>query len=186
MEIWQFQYGIQWQRQQNLAKMARTHDSISPWPRRGSFQAKMLLTHGTQVPIYATCQPSWSPLAISPLRGKMTPKWGRMATHPKLGDSQFSPHEERSHGDTPHSMQVYVPSPNCPSPWSSGSRNLGPNIKGETGFVAIPGKTAKIHPKVVTRKIVSLYHKRDRPWAFAWVQTEALLPFCDKGWGSKR
>ena len=27
--------------------------------------------------------------------------------------------------------------------------------------------------------------KKDRPWAFAWMQTNALLPFCDKGWGSK-
>ena len=54
------------------------------------------------------------------------------------------------------------------------------------GFVAILGKTAKIHPKVVTRKIVSPYHKRHRPRAVAWMQTEALIPFCDKGWGSKR
>ena len=57
--------------------------------------------------------------------------------------------------------------------------------KGETGFVAILGKTAKIHPKVVTRKIVSPYHKKNEPRAFAWMQTEALLPFCNKGWGSK-
>ena len=35
-------------------------------------------------------------------------------------------------------------------------------------------------------KIVSPYHKRDRPRAFAWMQTEALLPFCVKGCGSKR
>ena len=116
----------------------------------------------------------------------MTHKWGRMATYPKLGDSQLSLHEERPHGDTPHSMRVYVPSPNHPYPWSREARNLGPNIKGETGFVAILGKTAKIHPKVVTRKIVSPYHKRDRLWAFAWMQTEALPPFCNKGWGSKR
>ena len=59
------------------------------------------------------------------------------------------------------------------------------NIKGEIGFGAILGKTAKIHPKVVTQKIVSPYHKRDRPRVLAWMQTEALLPFCDKGWGSK-
>ena len=116
----------------------------------------------------------------------MTHKWGRMATYPKSGNLQFPLHEERSHGDTPHSMRVYVPSPNRPYPWLSGSRNLGPNIKGEMGFVTILGKTAKIHPKVVTRKIVSPYHKRDRPRASAWMQTEALLPFCDKGWGSKR
>ena len=115
----------------------------------------------------------------------MTRKWGRMATYPKLGNSQFSLHEEGLHGDTPHSMQVYVPSPNRSYPWSSGARNLGPNIKGETGYVAILGKTAKIHPKVVTRKIVSPYHKGDRPWVLAWMQTEALLPFWDKGLGSK-
>ena len=50
--------------------------------------------------------------------------------------------------------------------------------------MAILGKTAKIHPKVVTRKIVSPYHKRKEPGAFAWMQTEALLPFCNKGWSS--
>ena len=82
----------------------------------------------------------------------MTHKWGRMATYPKLGESQLSLQEERPHGETPHSMRVYVPSPNRPYPWSSGARNLGPNMKGETGFVAILGKTAKIHPKVVTRR----------------------------------
>ena len=108
----------------------------------------------------------------------MTHKWGRMATYPKLGNSQFSLHEERPHGDTPHS--------NRPHPWSSGARNLEPNIKGEMGFVASLGESAKIHPKVVTRNIVSPYHKKDRPWAFAWMQTKALLPFCNKGWGSKR
>ena len=82
----------------------------------------------------------------------MTRKWGRMATYPKLGNSQFSLHEERPHGDSPHSMRVYLPSPNRPYPWSSGERNLGPYIEGEMGFVAILGNTAKIHPKVVTRK----------------------------------
>ena len=116
----------------------------------------------------------------------MTRKWGTMATYPKLGDAQLSLHEKRPYGDTPYSMWVYVPSPNRPYPWSSGAHNLGPNIKGETGYVAILGKTAKIDPKVVTRKIVSPYHKRDRPWAFAWMQTKAFLPFSDKGWGSKR
>ena len=39
----------------------------------------------------------------------MTHKWGRMATYPKLGDSQLSLREERRHGGTPHSMRVYVP-----------------------------------------------------------------------------
>ena len=106
----------------------------------------------------------------------MTHKWGRMATYPKLGDSQLSLQEERPNGETPHSMRVHVPSLNRPYPWSSGAHNLGPNIKRETGFVAILGKTAKIHPKVVTRKIVSPYHKRSEPRAFALMQTEALLP----------
>ena len=45
----------------------------------------------------------------------MTHKRGRMATYPKLGDSQLSHREERPHEETPHSMRVYVPSPNCPS-----------------------------------------------------------------------
>ena len=48
------------------------------------------------------------------------------------------------------------------------------------GFVAIPGKTAKIHAKVVPPNIVSSYHKRKEPRAFAWMQTEALLLFCNK------
>ena len=53
--------------------------------------------------------------------------------------------------------------------------------QGKMGFVAIPGKTAKIHSKVVPPNIVSPYHKRKEPRAFAWMQTEALLPFCTKG-----
>ena len=76
----------------------------------------------------------------------MTHKWGRMATYPKLGDSQLSLQEERPHGETPHSMRVYVPSLIHPYPWPSGARNLGPNIEGEMGFVTILGKTAKIPP----------------------------------------
>ena len=56
----------------------------------------------------------------------MTQKWGRMATYP-IGDSQLSLQEERPHGETPHSMRVYVPSPNRPYPWSGGARNLGLN-----------------------------------------------------------
>ena len=82
----------------------------------------------------------------------MTHKWGRMATYPILGDSQLSLQEERPHGETCRSMRVYVPSLSRPYPWSSGARNLGPNIKGETAFVAILGKTAKIHPKLVTQR----------------------------------
>ena len=82
-------------------------------------------------------------------------------------------------------MRVYVPSSIRPYPWSSGARNLGLNIVGKTGFVTILGKTAEIHPKVVIRKIVPPYHRRSEPRAFAWMQTEALLPLCNKGWGSE-
>ena len=47
--------------------------------------------------------------------------------------------------------------------------------------MAILGKTAKIHPKVVPPNILSPYHERKEPRAFAWMQTEALLTFCNKG-----
>ena len=60
----------------------------------------------------------------------MIRKWGRMATYPKLGDSQLSHREERPHGETSHSMRVYEPSRNCPYHWSSGARNLGGEIRG--------------------------------------------------------
>ena len=63
---------------------------------------------------------------------------------------------------------------------------LGRTLRGRRGMWPFWARRAKIHPKVVTGKIVSPYHKRDRPWIFAQMQTEALLPFCDKGWGSKR
>ena len=64
----------------------------------------------------------------------MIHKWGRMATYPKLSDSQLSLREERPHGEKPHSMQVYVPSPNRPYPSSSGARNLGGEIRGRRGL----------------------------------------------------
>ena len=47
--------------------------------------------------------------------------------------------------------------------------------------MAILGKTAKIHPKAVPPNIVSPYHEIKEPQAFAWMQTEALLPFFNKG-----
>ena len=77
----------------------------------------------------------------------MTHKWGRMATYPKLGDSQLSLQEERSHGVTPHSMKVYVPSPNCPFPWSSGARNLGGEISGRRGLWPFWAKRPKFTQK---------------------------------------
>ena len=77
----------------------------------------------------------------------MIHKWGRMATYPKLGDSQLSHREERPHGETPHSMLVYVPSPNCPYPWSSGARNLGGEIRGRWGLWPFRAKRPKFTQK---------------------------------------
>ena len=77
----------------------------------------------------------------------MTDKWGRMATYPKLGDSQLSLREERPHGETPHLMRVYVPSLNCPYPWSSGARNLGGEIRGRRGLWPFPAKRHKFTQK---------------------------------------
>ena len=77
----------------------------------------------------------------------MTHEWGRMATYPKLGDSQLSLREERPHGETPHSMRVFVPSPNCPYPWSSGARNLGGEIRGRRGLWPFWAKRPKFTQK---------------------------------------
>ena len=59
---------------------------------------------------------------------------------------------------------------------TSGVKSGGEGVCGQ--FL---GKTAKIHPKVVPPNIVSPCRKRKEPRAFAWMQTEALLPFCNKG-----
>ena len=77
----------------------------------------------------------------------MTHKWGRMATYPKLGDSQLSLHEERPHGETSHSMRVYVPSPNRPYPWSSDAHNLGGEIRGRRGLWPFWAKRSKFTQK---------------------------------------
>ena len=110
----------------------------------------------------------------------MTDVWGRMATYPKLGDSQLSHQEERPHGETPHSMWAHVPSPNCPYPWSSGARNLGGEIRGRRGLWPFWAKRPKFTQKVVPPNIVSPYRKRKEPRAFAWMQTEPLLPFATR------
>ena len=99
------------------------------------------------MPIYATCQPSWLPLAIFPIGGKMTHTWGRMATYPQLGDSPLSLQEEGPHGETPHSMRVYVPSPNRRYPWSSGAHNLGGEIRGRRGLWPFWAKRPKFSQK---------------------------------------
>ena len=77
----------------------------------------------------------------------MTHKWGRMATYPKLVDSQLSLQEERPHGETPHSMRVYVPSLNRPYPWSSGAHNLGGEIRGGRGLWPFWAKRPKFTQK---------------------------------------
>ena len=83
----------------------------------------------------------------------MTHKWGRMATYPELGDSQLSFQEERPHGETPHSMRVYVPSSIRPYPWPTGARNLGPNIKGERGLWPFWAKRPKFTQKWSLEKL---------------------------------
>ena len=77
----------------------------------------------------------------------MTHKWGRIATYPKWGDSQLSLREDRPHGETPHSMRVYVPSPNRPYPWSSGARNLAGKIRGRLGLWPFWAKRPKLTQK---------------------------------------
>ena len=88
-----------------------------------------------------------SPLAIFPIGGKVIHKWGRMATYPKLGDSQLFLREERPHEETPHSMRVYVRYQNCPYPWSSGARNLGDEIRGRRGLWPFWAKRPKFTTK---------------------------------------
>ena len=77
----------------------------------------------------------------------MTQKPGRMAKYPKLGDSQLSLREERPHGKTPHSMRVYVPSLNCPHPWSSSAHKLGGEIRGRRGLWPFWAKRPKFTQK---------------------------------------
>ena len=83
----------------------------------------------------------------------MTHKWGRMATYPKLGDSPLSLEEERPHGETPDSMRVYVPSLNCPYPWSSGARTLGGEIRGRRDLWPFWAKQPKFGHKWSLEKL---------------------------------
>ena len=77
----------------------------------------------------------------------MTHKWGRMATYSKLGGSQLSLREDRPHGETPYSIRVYVPSPNCPYPWSGSARNIGGEIRGRRGLWPFWAKRPKFTQK---------------------------------------
>ena len=52
--------------------------------------------------------------------------------------------------------------------------------------MAILGKTAKIRQKWSLEKSYLSVTRDTSLGGFAWMQTEALLPFCNKGWGSKR
>ena len=90
-----------------------------------------------------------------------------MATYPKLGDSELSLREERPHGETPHSLRVYVPSPNCPCPWSSGARNLGGQIRGRRGLWPLWAKRPKFtqrwsleksYPRITGERSLGLLH----------------------------
>ena len=83
----------------------------------------------------------------------MTHEQGRMAIYPKLGDSQLSLEEERPHGETPHSMRVYVPSLNHPYPWSSNARNLGGEIRGRRGLWPFWAKRPKFTQKWSLEKL---------------------------------
>ena len=58
---------------------------------------------------------------------------------------------------------------------TSGMKSGGEGVCGHSG------QNGQIHPRVATRKIVSPYHKRKEPRAFAWMQTKALFPFRNKG-----
>ena len=77
----------------------------------------------------------------------MTHQWGRMATYPKFGDSQLSLQEERPHGETSHSMSVYVPSPKRPYSWSNSARNLGGETRGGRSLWPFRGKRPKFTQK---------------------------------------
>ena len=80
------------------------------------------------------------------LGGKTTHIWGRMATYPKLGDSQFSLQEERPHGETPHSMRVCMPSPNRPTVGQVAHATSGVK-SGEEGVCGRSGQNGQNSPK---------------------------------------
>ena len=91
----------------------------------------------------------------------MTHKWGRLATYPKLGDSQLSHREERPHGETPHSMRVYVPSPNCPYPGQVAHATSGVKSGGE-GVCGHFGQNGQNSPKKWSLQISYLRIAKER------------------------
>ena len=58
-------------------------------------------------------------------------------------------------------------------------------LRGRRGLWPFWAKRPKLTQKWSLEEIVSPDHKRSEPRAFAWMQTEALLPLCNRGWGSK-
>ena len=107
----------------------------------------------------------------------MTHKWGRLATYPKLGDSQLSLREERPQGETLHSMRVYVPSPNCPYPCSSGARNLGGEIRGRRGLWPFWAKRPKFTQKWSLQKSYPRITRERRLGLLHGCKPELCFPF---------
>ena len=110
----------------------------------------------------------------------MIHKWSRMATYPKLDDSQLSHREERPHGETPHLMRVCVPSPNRPYPWSSGARNLGGEIRGRRSLWPFWAKRAKF-TQTWSLQISYLRTTRERSLGLLHVcKPKLCLPFATR------
>ena len=75
----------------------------------------------------------------------MTRKLGRMATYPKLGNSQFSLHEERPHGDAPRSMRVLISHQAPAQDRCRKTRELC--FKTQTTLVPLPSKQRTAHTR---------------------------------------
>ena len=90
----------------------------------------------------------------------MTRKWGRMVTYPKLGDSQLSLHEKRPYGDTPHSMQVSVPSPIALTLGQVAHATLGGTLRGRRGMWPFCAKRPKITKRGHSKNHISVSQER--------------------------
>ena len=110
----------------------------------------------------------------------MTHKWGRMVTNPKLGDSQLSLREERPHGETPHSIRVYAPSPKCPYPWSSGARNLRGKIRGRSGLWPFWAKRPKFTQKWSLEKLYLRITRERSPGLSHGCKPKLCFPFATR------
>ena len=63
---------------------------------------------------------------------------------------------------------------------------LGRTLRGRWGLWPFWATRPKFTQKWSLEKSYLRITKEIGLGLFAWMQTEALLPFCDKGWGSKR